>query len=285
MLIDWFTIAAQALNFLILVWLMKRFLYKPILHALDAREKRIAKELAEADAKKREAEEEREKFRKKNEAFDQQRDDLLSEAKREAKGERERLLDEARQAADALRAKRQETLRNDAHNLNQAISRRTQKEVFAIARKMMADLAGTTLDERMSEVFTGRLRRLEGEAKQDLATALNTSSDPLLVRSAFALPSEQQGAIQNALQEAFSADSSTQLRAGIRVRFETAPDLISGIELIANGRKVAWSMSDYLSSLEKSVGELLKDQSKPRKRDEGKAEPNPEKTEPETMSR
>jgi F-type H+-transporting ATPase subunit b len=206
MLIDWFTIAAQALNFLILVWLMKRFLYKPILHALDAREKRIAKELAEADAKKREAEEEREKFRKKNEAFDQQRDDLLSEAKREAKGERERLLDEARQAADALRAKRQETLRNDAHNLNQAISRRTQKEVFAIARKMMADLAGTTLDERMSEVFTGRLRRLEGEAKQDLATALNTSSDPLLVRSAFALPSEQQGAIQNALQEAFSAD-------------------------------------------------------------------------------
>jgi F-type H+-transporting ATPase subunit b len=285
MLIDWFTIAAQALNFLILVWLMKRFLYKPILHALDAREQRIAKELAEADAKKREAEEEREKFRKKNEAFDQQRDDLLSEAKREAKGERERLLDEARQAADALRAKRQETLRNDAHNLNQAISRRTQKEVFAIARKMMADLAGTTLDERMSEVFTGRLRRLEGEAKQDLATALNTSSDPLLVRSAFALPSEQQGAIQNALQEAFSADSSTQLRAGIRVRFETAPDLISGIELIANGRKVAWSMSDYLSSLEKSVGELLKDQSKPRKRDEGKAEPSFEKTEPETMSR
>jgi F-type H+-transporting ATPase subunit b len=285
MLIDWFTIAAQALNFLILVWLMKRFLYKPILHALDAREKRIAKELAEADAKKREAEEEREKFRKKNEAFDQQRDDLLSEAKREAKGERERLLDEARQAADALRAKRQETLRNDAHNLNQAISRRTQKEVFAIARKMMADLAGTTLDERMSEVFTGRLRRLEGEAKQDLATALNTSSDPLLVRSAFALPSKQQGAIQNALQEAFSADPSTQLRAGIRVRFETSPDLISGIELIANGRKVAWSMSDYLSSLEKSVGELLKDQSKPRKRDEGKAEPNLEKTEPETMSR
>ena len=42
MLIDWFTVGAQALNFLILVWLMKRFLYKPILHAIDAREKRIA---------------------------------------------------------------------------------------------------------------------------------------------------------------------------------------------------------------------------------------------------
>jgi F-type H+-transporting ATPase subunit b len=52
MLIDWFTVGAQVVNFLILVWLMKRFLYKPILHAIDAREKRIAKELADADAKR-----------------------------------------------------------------------------------------------------------------------------------------------------------------------------------------------------------------------------------------
>ena len=42
MLIDWFTVGAQVLNFLILVWLLKHFLYKPILNAIDAREKRIA---------------------------------------------------------------------------------------------------------------------------------------------------------------------------------------------------------------------------------------------------
>jgi len=66
MLIDWFTIAAQALNFLILVWLMKRFLYKPILNAIDAREQRIARELADADAKKAEAQKEREVFKGKN---------------------------------------------------------------------------------------------------------------------------------------------------------------------------------------------------------------------------
>ncbi len=52
MLIDWFTVGAQALNFVILVWLMKRFLYKPILDAIDAREKRIATELADAGRKK-----------------------------------------------------------------------------------------------------------------------------------------------------------------------------------------------------------------------------------------
>ena len=52
MLIDWFTVAAQLVNFLILVWLLKRFLFKPITSAIDAREKRIATELAAADAKK-----------------------------------------------------------------------------------------------------------------------------------------------------------------------------------------------------------------------------------------
>ena len=134
MLADWFTIVAQALNFLILVWLMKRFLYKPILHAIDEREKRIATELANADAKKAEAQKEHEEFQHKNEEFDKQRAELLSKAKDEAQAERQRLLDEARKAADTLSAKRQETLRNDAHNLNQAITRRAGEEVFAIAR-------------------------------------------------------------------------------------------------------------------------------------------------------
>jgi F-type H+-transporting ATPase subunit b len=99
MLIDWFTVAAQALNFLILVWLMKRFLYKPILNAIDAREKLIAKELADADAKKAEAQKEHEEFQKKNEEFDQQRAALLTKATDEAKTERERLLDDARKAS------------------------------------------------------------------------------------------------------------------------------------------------------------------------------------------
>ena len=269
MLIDWFTVGAQALNFLILVWLMKRFLYKPILHAIDEREKRVATELANADKKKAEAQKESDEFKHKNEEFDQQRAALLSKATDEAKAERQRLLDEARQAADALSAKRQETLRNDAHNLNQAIARRTQQEVFAIARKALTDLATTSLEERLGEMFTRRLREMDGQAKAGLAEALKTASDPALVRSAFDLPAEQRAAIQNALNETFSAE--------IHIRFETAPDLISGIELTTNGQKVAWSIADYLVSLEKGVYELLKEKDKP----EAKAEPKPEaKAEP-----
>jgi len=264
MLIDWFTIAAQALNFLILVWLMKRFLYKPILRAIDLREQRIAKELADAAAQKTEAGKEREAFRKKNEDFDRQRAELLSRSTKEAHAERLRLLDEARLAADVLRAKRQDALEREQQNLNNEITRRTREEVFAIARKALTDLAGASLEERMGEMFRRRLRELGGEAKEGLAKILKTSSDPVLVRSAFEMPSEQKAAIQQALNETFSAE--------VRVRFETAPDVISGIELTVNGRKVAWSIAGYLSSLEKSVAELLKKPSKPQAKPQAEPE-------------
>ena len=255
MLIDWFTLGAQALNFVILVWLLKRFIYKPILDAIDAREKRIATELADADMKKAEAKKERDEFQHKNEEFDKQCAALLSRATDRANAERQRLLEEAGKAADDLSAKRQETLRSEGHALNQALLRLTRQEVFAIVRKALTDLATTNLEERLGEVFTRRLREMDGQAKEGLADALKTASAPALVRSAFDLPAEQRTAIQNALNETFSAE--------ISIRFETEPDLVSGIELTTNGQKLGWSIADYLESLEKGVRELLDKQAQP----------------------
>ena len=121
----------------------------------------------------------------------------------------------------------------------------------------------------MGEVFTRRLRTMDGKAKAGLGEALKKASEPALLRSAFDLPAEQRAKIQNALNETFSAE--------IHVRFETAPDLVSGVELSTNGEKVAWSIADYLASLEKSVDDLLKEKDKP----EAKADPKPEtKVEP-----
>jgi F-type H+-transporting ATPase subunit b len=280
MLIDWFTVGAQALNFIILVWLLKRFLYKPILDAVDAREKLIATELADADAKKSEAKAQRDEFQHKNAEFDRQRADLLSKAREEAKAERQRLFGEARQAADASRAKRQQALIREAHDLGAAISCRTRQEVFAIVRKVLKDLATTSLEERLADVFTRRVRDMDSKAKAGLAEALKSASAPALVRSAFDLPTEQRVAIQNSLNETFSAE--------IRVRFETAPDLVSGIELTTNGQKVAWSIADYLGSLAQGVDRLLeandKSQAKPKIKAEpgtgGKTAPQSEKLQP-----
>ncbi|MBK1720796.1 F0F1 ATP synthase subunit delta [Thiocystis violacea] len=249
MLIDWFTVGAQVINFLVLVWLLKRFLYRPILDAIDAREQRIAAELADADAKRAEARQERKIFYQKNQAFDAQRAALLAQATDAAKSERQRLLDEARQAADALRAKRQEALRQEADQLKQALRQRTQQEVFAIARKTLTDLAGVSLEERLVAVFIERLGAMDGEAHALFAEALKTNSDLVRVRSAFDLPDDQRAVIQAALNSAFETE--------VPVRFETAPDLAGGVELSVNGQKIAWSIKEYLGSLEQGVAELL----------------------------
>jgi F-type H+-transporting ATPase subunit b len=252
MLIDWFTVIAQATNFLILVWLMKRYLYQPILTALDAREKRIATELADADAKKAEAATEREEFRQKNEDFDRQRAALFSQAADDAAAERRRVLGEAHKDADALRARLQDMIRSEYRNLHEEIARRTQAEVFAIARKTLADLAGSGLEERMADVFVGRLQGMGSAEQQRLAPLFELASAPVLVHSAFDLPAPAHAAIEDAVRSSLRAQGS--------IRFEVTPNITSGIELIIEGQKIAWSVGDYVSSLEKDVGELLKAQ-------------------------
>ena len=266
MLINWFTVIAQAINFLILVWLLKRFLYKPILHAIDEREKGIATQLAQAEAKKAEAQKDRDDFRHKNEVFDQERAALLKKATAEANAQRQQLLDEARKDADVLRAKRQDALRTEERNLNKAIILWTQKQVFAVTRKTLADLAATSLEERMGDVFVNRVRALTGTAKDQLATAFTTSNHTVSVHSAFDLPPAQRTAIESAVKETFAPDALVQ--------FETAPELVSGIELSTGGHKIAWSIADYLSTLEKSVGELLHEDAGPES--EPDARPKPE---------
>jgi len=253
MLFDWFTFGAQTLNFLVLVWLMKRFLYKPILNAIDAREKRIALALADAALKQTAAQKERDAFQKKNEDFDRQRNELLGQAKDEARAERQRLLDEARQVADTLRTKKQDALTRELQTLHQDIARRSREEVLAIAQKVLADLAGLSLEERMGAVFTQRLRELDDAAKTALAEALTTSSNTVRVRSAFALSASQRDAMQQALNESLSSD--------IKIQFDTTPELISGIELTANGWKVAWNIADFLASLEQRIGDFSKEPS------------------------
>src|ERR1700685_3869548 len=105
MLIDWFTVGAQVLNFLVLVWLLKRFLYKPVLDAIDARENSIAAEFKTAAAKQSEAERERDEFKAKNLEFDGQRSALLAKATEQSDSDRRRLLGEAHKEALESRIK------------------------------------------------------------------------------------------------------------------------------------------------------------------------------------
>ena len=245
MLVDWFTVGAQTLNFLILVWLMKRFLYQPVLDAVDAREKRIAAELADAAQKQAQADTERETFKKKNADFDQQREALVRTAHDEVDAERKRMLSEARAAADALQAKQREALEAERHSLQQDIAQRSRDEVLAIARKVLTDLAGASLEEQMVRVFCQRLQALDAPAKGELAKALKAPTSTVRVHSAFALSPAQQAAIGQALDAAVE----TQLP----LAFETNAVVIGGIELSANGWKLPWNIAEFLAALEHSA--------------------------------
>jgi F-type H+-transporting ATPase subunit b len=252
MLIDWFTVGAQLLNFIILVWLMKRFLYQPVLDAIAAREKKIASELADAAAIQAKAQQQQDEFQQKNQVFDEERADLLQQARDAVKAERERLQTEAREEADAASAQRAKTLLIDAQQLHAEIARHAQQQVFGIARRALGDLAGVDLEQRMCEVFIERLRAVEGPALATLHTAIQAVSpaEPALLRSAFELAAPQTEAIQAALDDWFGDP--------VALNFEVAPELVGGLELRAKGQKLAWSISDYLGELSTDLEKSLR---------------------------
>ncbi|MCO5124770.1 MAG: F0F1 ATP synthase subunit B [Rhizobacter sp.] len=247
MLIDWFTVGAQALNFIILVWLMKRFLYKPVQDAIAAREKRIADQIAAAQALQADAEALGKDFRDRSAAFDAERAGLLAQATADANAQRERLIDEARQAADALAAKRRDALRTEAGQFKETMLAAARDEVFAITRKALADLADASLEARMADVFCRKLRELTDPAAAALAAALKAG--PAVVRSGIELPEAQRAAVRAAIAARFPGS--------VAPRFETAQHGASGIELRAGGHSLAWSVDAYLASLEAAVSERL----------------------------
>ncbi len=254
MQIDWFTVIAQIINFLILVWLLKRFLYKPILTAIEERENKIASQLEDAESKKEEAEKEQDEFRQKNEDFEHKKKELMNKAVEESEDKRQKLLEEARNEANEFRSQLKKSSEEVQQNLSQEIEQKVQQEVFSITRKTLSDLASMDLEEQTVRVFIRRLNELKEDEKKQFLEAFKPKSDPILVRSAFDLPSKQKNEIQNTIAEILGTETQFQ--------YKTVPELVSGIELTANGFKLAWSISDYLNSLEKSISETIKEKSK-----------------------
>jgi F-type H+-transporting ATPase subunit b len=255
MLIDWFTVGAQILNFVVLVFLLKRFLYKPILNAIDAREKRVAAELANADLKLSEAHLSRDELHAKSTRFDEERGALLATAINHAKVEAQRLLDNARQAADALTLQRNLALQSDTAKLSDELSRLAAAESINIARRLLKDLAGVDLEARICEVFARRLRAIDSKKKESLGILLTSPAGNAVIASSFELSSGDKLTIQTALNETFSAD--------IHLHFETSSNAIGGIELSVGGQRLSWTIADYLRTLEEKFAALLSAQNVP----------------------
>jgi F-type H+-transporting ATPase subunit b len=248
-LIDWFTVGAQALNFIILVWLMKRVLYKPIMAAINARETLVAAQLAEAAAKMDSADKAEAEFKRKNEGLEQARASLISQAAQEAKAQGSALLEAARTAADALQNKRRDGLQREGNDLTESLRRRAQEAFFALSRRALKDLADSALEAQVTTVFCERLRTMRKEDKAKFSLAIQAGTRPVLIRSAFPLPSNLQNTLQTVIDTVFERP--------IALRFELEPELVAGIELITEGQRVGWSIAEYLAAFEHGVTDAL----------------------------
>ncbi len=250
MQINWFIVIAQIINFFILVWLLKRFLYKPILRAIDEREKKIVSQLEEAESKKNEAIREQADFQKKNEEFDCQRQMLMDQVVAEINKERQRLLEETRSEADLLRDNLKKSWFESREIMKREIRQKMQEEIFAIVRMTLSDLASRSLEEQSVNVFIRRLSELSEEEKGQFIHAFQSGLSPVLIQCAFPLPEQQQEELVRVVSDILGGQPQYQ--------FRTAPGIVSGIELTLNGYKLAWSIAEYLRSFENSISETLK---------------------------
>lgn len=260
MLIDWFTVVAQVINFLVLVYLLKRFLYGPIIRAMDKREKRIAARLEEAETKKKEARQEAERYQEKNRELDSQREALLSEIKEEAEVQRKELMSQARNQVDAIRANWYQAIEREKEAFLQDLRQRASKHTCAIARHAFNDLANADLEHHIIRVFIERLRNLDEKELGALKESIRRSGQTIKVQSAFEIPQEMSQQIAQILQERASE--------AIDLHFEMSSDVVCGIELKAHGRKIAWNVAEYLETLETALAEALQVETKGRAREQ-----------------
>ncbi|MDO9565720.1 MAG: hypothetical protein Q7J15_03140 [Candidatus Desulfaltia sp.] len=245
MLINWFTVITQIINFLVLVYLLKRFLYGPIIKAMDKRQEKIDLNLEEARKKNEEAEQESELFLKKNREFDSRHEEMLSQIKKEAEARKAELIKEARSQVDADMAGWYGGIQKEKENFLQNIRRHAVKHTCAIARRAIKDLSNADLEDRITSIFIERLRNIDADEREALARTVQHPAEGIRVNSAFQIPGESAKKIVRLIQN-LTTDS-------VVVRFEILPELICGIELKLHGRKISWNIADYLEPFEENM--------------------------------
>jgi len=245
MQIDWFTFGAQIINFLILVALLRRFLYGPIVAAMEKREENIAAQIEEAERERERAEEEAETYRRERQSIEARREELLAEAREAAAQRRQELIDEMRAEVETQRDGWQAAVQREKDAFLRALRERVGEHIFRVIRRALADLADVELEQHVVDVFASRLRSVAPEV---IETSLADSRE-MVIHSAFELSDETRERLADILQQ--------QVGNHVALRFDVNADLISGILLKTGDYQLGWNLRDYLSLLEERVVEAL----------------------------
>lgn len=252
MLIDWFTVIAQIINFLVLLLLLRRFLYKPILNAMEERERKVAERLESARQERIRAEEERARYETLTGELRQHAEQKKREAEEEVAAWRKQALHEARQDVDNAKQSWRKALEQEQQAFAAELRQFTVRQSYAVAGKALRDLADSALEERLLTRFLAQLEN--GDVSLDKLNA----DDQLTVRSAFDLSAKMKERIAAAVQKGLGRTVVEQGRDKIALNYEIVPELGAGIELeSAEGYQVAWNLNRYLQALEEDLTSQL----------------------------
>ena len=239
--IDWFVFFAQIANLFILMFLLKKFLFGKIIGAMDAREAKIGAVFAEAEASRQGAEKSAEIYDQKLRDLEVRYEDMLNQAHRDAETHRDQFLAKAREEVDFLQKRWVEALRSERQQFLQELRHLAGNQIYAVSRRVLKDLAGLDLEERIVEVLVERIATMDEQEKIKFSTPI-AAGGTITVACAFDIPEVSQSRLSDALKK--------RLTGEFDVVYEHSDDILSGCELRSDGHKIAWSMKDYLDSLE-----------------------------------
>ena len=247
MLLDNFTIIAQLINFLILIWLLKRFLYGPILAAIDAREQRLRDQQQQALSEQDAARSRHQQLAQMQQQLQEQQQQLLQETRDQAEQERQRLIEQSRKEIISLREQWQQRLTSEQQEVVTRLQQNTEQAMLQTLKAIVTELATSNLQQAMVATFIQRLASLD--EKQ-----LN------LLRGQ---PINQQSAYKIVSAKALSASETEQLEEAITKLTEAGSfhytlnsELLCGIELHHNGHKLSWSLAGHLERLHRNLATL-----------------------------
>ncbi len=249
MQIDYFTTIAQIINFLILVFLLRHFLYRPVIKLMDEREQKIVSRIQETERKKKEAEEEEASFRKKIEELSKSREEMNAGAAREVEALKAVLMKKGREEVEANIARWYVDLEAQKESLLNDLARKAGAEVYAIARRALQDLADEDLESRIIRIFIKRLQSMDKSERDEVAEFYRDVGQQITVRSTFEIPMEMRHLIEGIVRD--------QTGVNVAMQYTTSPELISGVEMVARGTRVGWSLSGYLNALQEDLSKGL----------------------------
>ncbi len=248
MLIDWFTVAAQVVNFLILLVLLKIFLFDKIKSAMARREDNIQDRFDKAEKQGQEARKEKDRYSQKKQSLQDEWDEKMEKADQEAREKRDQLIQEARQEVDTMKKDWQNALEKEKSSFLERFQKQTAQVIFDTVKKTLSELADTDAQDQAVKQFLSRFEELDKEKLPD------TLEEPTLVSTGFALSEKQQTSLQKVLSKKRSDMKN--------IAFDVRPELVFGVVLAAGDKKITWHAQDYLGTLEKELDRAVEGKKK-----------------------